>query len=228
MSRGAAPPGVSGEENTARWVREMFGRVAHRYDFLNHLLSFNADRWWRARTVRRLRHILDEPDTRALDLCCGSGDLMLALAGHHGKSLVLGSDFCHPMLLEAKRKKPTATLFEADAMQLPLPPHSMDLITIGFGFRNLANYHKGLTEIRRVLKPGGMAAILEFSQPAQPAVRRAVRLLLKQNPARDRRNHRRLQRGLYLSARVGWAGFRARRNWQIKCEQQVSRKWSLN
>jgi len=82
---------------------------------------------------------------------------------------ILGSDFCHPMLIEAQRKiaerKLQSPLFEADALALPLADGSLDLITIAFGFRNLANYRKGLEELSRVLKPGGVVAILEFSQP---------------------------------------------------------------
>ena len=139
----------------------MFGRIAGRYDLLNHLLSFNLDKRWRARTVKRVSNILARPDARVLDLCCGTGDLLLALQG----PAVLGSDFCHPMLLEARRKSPGAPLFEADALALPLKSNSLDLLTCAFGFRNLANYEKGLDEFLRVLKPGGVAAILEFSQP---------------------------------------------------------------
>ena len=85
------------------WVRDMFGRVAHRYDLANHLLSFNIDRYWRAHTVKRVRHILDRPEARVLDICCGTGDLALTLARARG-GLVLGSDFCHPMLLAARKK----------------------------------------------------------------------------------------------------------------------------
>jgi demethylmenaquinone methyltransferase/2-methoxy-6-polyprenyl-1,4-benzoquinol methylase len=139
----------------------MFGRIAGRYDLLNHLLSFNLDKRWRAQTVKRVSSILARPDARVLDLCCGTGDLLLALKGQ----AVFGSDFCHPMLLEARRKSPSAPLFEADALALPLKSDSLDLLTCAFGFRNLANYEKGLDEFLRVLKPGGVAAILEFSQP---------------------------------------------------------------
>jgi demethylmenaquinone methyltransferase/2-methoxy-6-polyprenyl-1,4-benzoquinol methylase len=142
----------------------MFGRVAHRYDLANHLLSMNIDRLWRARTVARVREKLREPEARVLDLCCGTGDLMLALERVRGAS-ILGSDFCHPMLLGAARKSALSPLFEADALQLPLRESSLDVITIAFGYRNLANYDAGLTELRRVLKPGGILAILEFSQP---------------------------------------------------------------
>jgi demethylmenaquinone methyltransferase / 2-methoxy-6-polyprenyl-1,4-benzoquinol methylase len=165
---GTTPQGVTDEQAAARWVRDMFGRVAGRYDLLNHLLSFNLDKRWRSRTVERVAPILSRPGARVLDLCCGTGDVLLALEARRG-SPVLGSDFCHPMLVEAKRKiarRDMGTrLFEADALALPLRDGSLDLITTAFGFRNLANYEKGLEELLRVLEPGGVAAILEFSQP---------------------------------------------------------------
>jgi demethylmenaquinone methyltransferase/2-methoxy-6-polyprenyl-1,4-benzoquinol methylase len=154
---------TAGERDKARWVRGMFGRIANRYDLLNHLLSFNLDKRWRARTVKSLSEVLARPEARVLDLCCGTGDVLLALENHGAR--VLGSDFCHPMLLEARRKGSNSSLFEADALTLPLKSDSLDLITCAFGFRNLANYEKGLKELQRVLKPGGTAAILEFSQP---------------------------------------------------------------
>jgi len=169
---GTTPPGVTGEQAAARWVRDMFGRVAPRYDLLNHLLSFNLDKRWRARTVERVAPVLLRPDARVLDLCCGTGDVLLAFEARR-KAPVLGSDFCHPMLVEAQRKIASrnlrSPLFEADALLLPLRDASLDLIAIAFGFRNLANYGKGLEELLRVLKPGGLAAILEFSQPTNRA-----------------------------------------------------------
>jgi demethylmenaquinone methyltransferase/2-methoxy-6-polyprenyl-1,4-benzoquinol methylase len=146
----------------------MFDRVAPRYDLVNHVMSFQLDRWWRSRTVRRLRPFLDRAEARTLDLCCGSGDLLLAIS-RRARTPVLGADFSHNMLIEARRKiiergrRPF--LMEADALQLPLADASLDLITAAFGFRNLANYRDGLVEMLRVLKPGGTAAILEFSMP---------------------------------------------------------------
>jgi demethylmenaquinone methyltransferase/2-methoxy-6-polyprenyl-1,4-benzoquinol methylase len=164
---GSTPLGVRSEQEAARWVRNMFGRVAHRYDLANHLLSFNIDRYWRTHTVRRTQAVLRRPEARVLDICCGTGDLVLALA-KQGRP-VLGSDFCHPMLVAAHEKianrRAPAVLFESDALALPLRDASLDLLTVAFGFRNLANYESGLAEMRRVLRPGGMAAILEFTQP---------------------------------------------------------------
>jgi demethylmenaquinone methyltransferase/2-methoxy-6-polyprenyl-1,4-benzoquinol methylase len=165
---GATPRGAETEQEAAAWVRDMFGRVAPRYDLLNHLLSFNIDKHWRSRTVKRLQAILDRPDAQVLDLCCGTGDLMLAIRAH-AKGKVFGSDFCHPMLIAAKQKAGAASpFFEADALHLPLRDRSLDAITVAFGFRNLANYENGLRELKRVLKTGGVAAILEFSQPPNP------------------------------------------------------------
>ncbi len=164
---GTTPPGAASEQEAARWVRGMFGRIAGRYDLLNHLLSFNLDRRWRARTVNRVAAVLERPHARVLDLCCGTGDVLLSMEGRK-KCAAFGSDFCHPMLVEAKRKV-ASPLFESDALMLPLRDESLDLITIAFGFRNLANYQRGLEELLRVLKPGGTVAILEFSQPRNRA-----------------------------------------------------------
>lgn len=170
-ARGATPPGAAGEGEAARWVRGMFARVTPRYDLLNHLLSFNVDRYWRARAAARLRGRLRQPEARVMDLCCGTGDLAAALERIRGGP-VFGSDFCHPMLQTARRKFRRRGLrsevVEADALRLPVASGSLDVVTVAFGFRNLANYRAGLAEMRRVLKPGGVAAILEFSRPPNP------------------------------------------------------------
>ena len=170
--KGTAPAGVTTEQEVSRWVRSMFGRIAPRYDLANHVLSLNLDRWWRARTVIRVRHILEHPNARVLDLCCGTGDLLLALQAKSQRP-VMGSDFCPPRRTAAQekisRRRHACPLFEADALRLPLSDGSLDLITVAFGFRNLADYESGLAEIYRVLKPSGVAAILEFSQPGNTA-----------------------------------------------------------
>ena len=172
--KGTTPEGTHSQREAAAWVRDMFGRLAHRYDLANHVLSFNIDRLWRARTVRAVRPVLERPETRVLDICCGTGDLALALErARAAGGAVLGSDFCHPMLTGARRKagerRARLSLFEADALRLPVRDASLDLVTAAFGFRNLADYEAGLREMRRVLRPGGIAAILEFSQPPSRA-----------------------------------------------------------
>jgi demethylmenaquinone methyltransferase/2-methoxy-6-polyprenyl-1,4-benzoquinol methylase len=165
---GTTPQGIRDEQQASEWVRGMFGKIAGRYDLLNHLLSFNLDRGWRRHTVNRVTALVPSRETRVLDICCGTGDLMLELERKRG-SLVLGADFCHPMLVEARRKaenhRMRSVVFEADGLVLPLATGSLGLLTVAFGFRNFTNYRRGLEEMLRVLKPGGVAAILEFSKP---------------------------------------------------------------
>ncbi len=177
MSIGSSPSGVrSGDEAAAAAnIREMFGRVAPRYDLLNRLLSGRVDVYWRSVLVRSVRDVLERPDARALDLCCGTGDVALALEKFSRKRLnggaraALASDFCRPMLTAASAKfEGPSRLVEADAMKFPAGEGSVDLITVAFGFRNLANYRAGLEEFYRLLAPGGALAILEFSQPTLP------------------------------------------------------------
>jgi len=167
---GTRPEGAQGEREAAARVREMFGRIAPRYDFLNHLLSFSFDRVWRRRTALRFRHILARPEARVLDLCCGTGDLALALNREAGKrgAQIFGADFVHEMVLRARQKselQSSALYLEADALTLPFADDSFELVTAAFGFRNLTNYRRGLEEIHRVLRPGGEVGILEFSKP---------------------------------------------------------------
>ncbi|HEX4643179.1 MAG TPA: bifunctional demethylmenaquinone methyltransferase/2-methoxy-6-polyprenyl-1,4-benzoquinol methylase UbiE [Candidatus Acidoferrales bacterium] len=167
---GTRPEGVRDENEAAAHVREMFGRIAPRYDLLNHLLSLDIDKVWRRRVARLVRPILHNPAARVLDLCCGTGDLALAFRGEApGGAEIIGSDFVPEMLLRARAKSEAlragVTFVEADALALPFADGSFDLVSCSFGFRNLANYERGLREILRVLKPGGMAAILEFAEP---------------------------------------------------------------
>jgi len=137
----------------------MFSRIAPRYDVLNHLLSFNSDRRWRARTVRALNGFRG----RVLDLATGTGDLAIALA-EAGKAVV-GADFCLDMLAGARRKGKSLPLAAADALALPFPDGAFDAVTIAFGVRNFADLDRGLGEMRRVLRADGVLLVLEFSQP---------------------------------------------------------------
>jgi demethylmenaquinone methyltransferase/2-methoxy-6-polyprenyl-1,4-benzoquinol methylase len=147
----------------------MFDEIAPRYDLLNHVLSCNIDRVWWNRAARTFREVLQRPEAQVLDLCCGTGDMTLALLRRRPKDglPVLAADFAHQMLVRgaAKFTARGAIAFEADALQLPLPSGSLDLLTTAFGFRNLANYRTGLEEFYRTLKPGGELGILDFSEP---------------------------------------------------------------
>lgn len=178
---GTRPEGAADEREAAARVRQMFGRIAPRYDFLNHFLSLSLDRMWRRRAARRFGQILRRPEARVLDICCGTGDLAFALEAQRQRSLapargtpavpvpIVGGDFAEPMLERARDKARAggrgAVFSAADAMQLPFADATFDLVATAFGFRNLANYGRGLREMARVLKPGGSVAILEFTEP---------------------------------------------------------------
>jgi demethylmenaquinone methyltransferase/2-methoxy-6-polyprenyl-1,4-benzoquinol methylase len=176
---GAKPLGTEDEAGAAQAVRQMFDSIAPRYDLLNHVLSANVDRLWWWRTARRFRATLAQPDAAVLDICCGTGDMTMALLKYRlqGARPVLAGDFARGMLSRGALKfggpgvgargagKPCAVALEADALHLPLKPASLDLIVTAFGFRNLANYEAGLKEFNRVLKAGGQLGILEFSEP---------------------------------------------------------------
>ena len=156
-------------EAHARRVREMFARISPRYDLLNHLLSANIDKRWRRTVVEKLRPLLST-DAQVLDVACGTGDLSIALFENIG-ARVTGVDFCRPMLERATRKQPRIAFVEGDALRLPFDDQVFDAVTIAFGLRNLSSVEQGLGELRRVLKPNGWAAILEFSRPVVPGFR---------------------------------------------------------
>jgi demethylmenaquinone methyltransferase/2-methoxy-6-polyprenyl-1,4-benzoquinol methylase len=147
----------------------MFTSIAPRYDLLNHLLSFNIDRLWWRRTARSFAPILARPEARVLDLCCGTGDMAFALhrRAKNASLKILGADFSHAMLQRAGGKSAGTSLrwVEADALRLPFPDSSFDLVTTAFGFRNLADYDAGLREMLRVLRPRGECGILDFGEP---------------------------------------------------------------
>jgi len=166
---GAKPINTTDEASAAQAVRQMFDSIAPRYDLLNHVLSANVDRLWWRRTARRFRDVLARPDAAILDICCGTGDMTMALVKHRprGARPILAGDFSRGMLARGAHKfaRHAVTVLEADALHLPLRDQSLDLIVTAFGFRNLANYEAGLREFHRVLKPGGQLGILEFSEP---------------------------------------------------------------
>ncbi|MBZ5536675.1 MAG: bifunctional demethylmenaquinone methyltransferase/2-methoxy-6-polyprenyl-1,4-benzoquinol methylase UbiE [Acidobacteriia bacterium] len=162
-------------------VRAMFSAIAHRYDLANHVLSLNLDRRWRRFAIRQIVARLNRPDFDALDLACGTGDLTAAL-GAATRGRVVGLDFCHPMLVIGANKLAktnhcsSVALSEADALNLPLRNATFDAVTIAFGLRNLEDYERGLSEMRRVLRPGGVLAVLEFSRPSIPVFRQVYQI----------------------------------------------------
>jgi demethylmenaquinone methyltransferase/2-methoxy-6-polyprenyl-1,4-benzoquinol methylase len=176
---GAKPVGAQSEADAARAVQQMFDSIAPRYDLLNHVLSANVDRLWWWKTARTFKTILADPDAAVLDICCGTGDMTMALLKRRpiGARPVLAADFSRGMLSRGAKKfsrsanrsksdgAPYAVPLEADALHLPLRDASLDLIVTAFGFRNLANYEAGLREFHRVLKPGGRLGILDFAEP---------------------------------------------------------------
>lgn len=147
----------------------MFGSIAKRYDLLNHLLSLNIDKRWRAFTIRQVP--LPERGS-LLDACTGTGDLALGYAEKDPSARIVGLDFCPEMLEVARQKNDRqgrgVTFGEGDAMALPVESDAFDLVTCAFGLRNVADTRQGLAEMVRAAKPGGRVAILEFSRPRTP------------------------------------------------------------
>ena len=170
-STGARPAGVTTEQAAAAKVQQMFDTIAPAYDRANHVLFAGIDRSWWTRTARLFRPVLQHPGAIVLDLCCGTGDMTMALLKHRPTTPeaapILALDFSHQMLSLAQKKFAAQNVLpiEADALHLPLAEASVDLVTSAFGFRNLANYEDSLTELLRVLRPGGQFGILECNQP---------------------------------------------------------------
>jgi len=165
---------AQGENKEPRRIRDMFNRIAHRYDLLNHVLSANLDRRWRRLAARQLP---DLDGLNVLDLCGGTGDLAIEVARSGRAEWVVCCDFAHDMLTRAAAKfrrkgvEPRCLLLEADGLCLPFADGNFDAVTVGFGVRNFVDLAAGLREILRVLRPGGRLVILEFSTPTVPLLR---------------------------------------------------------
>ena len=156
-------------------IQRMFGQIAPRYDFLNHLLSMNVDRYWRRQCVRKAPPTGEEP---ILDVCTGTGDL--AFCYHRrsrGRVPIVGVDFCAEMLEVAVEKGKRHNVgnpvdfVRADAQQLPFEDDTFQIVTVAFGLRNIEDTDRGLREMARVCLPGGRVAVLEFSMPTRRPVR---------------------------------------------------------
>lgn len=149
-------------------IIDMFNNIAYRYDFLNHALSLNIDKIWRNKAIKALQPL--NPKT-ILDVATGTGDFAILSAEKLQAEKIIGIDISENMLNYGKEKiakknlQSTVTLQLADSEALPFESNSFDAITVGFGVRNFENLQKGLQEMQRVLKPNGIATILEFSMP---------------------------------------------------------------
>ncbi|MDV6377673.1 demethylmenaquinone methyltransferase [Sporosarcina sp. GW1-11] len=161
-------------------VHNVFEKISTDYDKMNSVISFNQHIKWRNDIMVRMNV---QPGAKALDVCCGTGDWTIALAKEAGPTgEVIGLDFSANMLDSARPKVepyPNLTLLQGNAMALPFPDNTFDYVTIGFGLRNVPDYLTVLKEMRRVLKPGGMAVCLETSQSKIPVYRQAFRFYFK-------------------------------------------------
>ena len=160
---------LSYDAQRAPHVRALFSRIAGRYDLVNDVMSFGLHRRWKRQTVELA--LREKARPRVLDLCCGSGDLSF-LAEDSGAGMVVGADFTLPMLAVARRRriegKHRSVFLQADALRLPFADGSFDVVTVGYGLRNIADIPAALAEMRRVLAPGGRAVVLDFGKPSSP------------------------------------------------------------
>lgn len=157
-----------GDQRAAK-VNDLFAAIARRYDLLNDLQSFGLHRLWKRR-VAGLAGVC--PGDRALDLCCGTGDIAFALAGRGAR--VTGLDFSRQMLevAEARRQRnpkigiPRPEFIQGDAQKIPFPDGAFDIVTVGYGLRNLTDWEAGLVEMNRVARAGARLIVLDFGKPA--------------------------------------------------------------
>lgn len=149
----------------SRYIQEMFGSIARRYDVANSALSLGIHKLWRQRLLSRLNA---DPNEMVLDVCTGTGDLLPLIRSRGYR--VVGADFCYPMLATGKTRAGHASLpvVQADALNLPFSDNSFSAVSVAFGVRNFEDLHFGLRELQRVLKPGGTLLVLEFGQPTWP------------------------------------------------------------
>lgn len=165
---------IQNPDEKKTFVKEKFSAISGKYDFLNSVLSFQIDRYWRWVTTRELKNF---PEGAVMDLCAGTLPLSLELTRQAPKRQVFAVDFCEDMLRAGKKNMPQdgrrQRIFPVcgDGEQIPAQDNSFWGITVAFGVRNLARTQQGLNEMHRVLKPGGKLLILEFSRPQNPVVK---------------------------------------------------------
>ena len=158
---------AAGEQRAAK-VNDLFARIARRYDFLNDLQSFGMHRGWKRRVVGLARI---QSGDHALDLCCGTGDISFALAKDGAQTT--GLDFSKEMLEVAAQRQdrnPNSEIrnpkfIQGDAQQLPFGENEFDVVTVGYGLRNLTSWERGVDEMYRVAKPGARLIVLDFGKP---------------------------------------------------------------
>jgi demethylmenaquinone methyltransferase/2-methoxy-6-polyprenyl-1,4-benzoquinol methylase len=157
---------VPGQDRASK-VHDLFAQVAPRYDLINDLQSFWLHRWWKRKLISMAE---PQPGERALDLCCGTGDVAFALAAKGAR--VVGLDFSESMLEVARKRSQSnpfpVDLVQGDAEALAFDDNSFDIVTISYGLRNLTDAKAGLAEMFRVAKPGGRLLVLDFGKPDNP------------------------------------------------------------
>ena len=168
-------------EDKKEFVQKMFDDISPSYDFLNHFLSLGIDIYWRKIFIRKLKI---KNGTKVLDVACGTGDICFEILKHHSVS-VIGLDLSSNMINLAnqkaeKKNQGNLTFLQGDAENLSLDTNSIDYLTISYGFRNISNYEMALSEFYRVLKPGGILGILEFSKPKSKLIGAIFRLYFHQ------------------------------------------------
>lgn len=178
--KGAEEPGepLPPPERKAVYVRQLFGRIAHYYDLMNHLMTLGRDRTWRRYTVSHIPY--PTPTIRVLDVATGTGDLALELLHRHPDAWVVGLDFSPEMLALARQKaraisnlqcRAPLPLTAGDALRLPFPDDTFDAVITGFALRNVTDIAAALAEMARVTRPGGQIACLEIARPHLPVFR---------------------------------------------------------